>query len=144
MNRFYYVIIALSLVTLSQVQTLYKSLAFCNSNSSCSAPKDGTINDVCCGYAEYERNGILGQFVPKCLEIAKFEDYYNEISALPNIYVDNVALGCFAWDVDNGFSLNEYSYTGEEDEATTGSSFATVIATKLTAFAILALSFILY
>ncbi len=50
--------------------------------------------------------------------ISKFEDYWNEILTLPNIYSDNVAVGCFTWDIDNGFSLNDYSYVGPDDAGT--------------------------
>ena len=62
------------------------------------------------------------------MEIARFEDYYNEVAAMPNQNLDALSVGCYDWNIDDGFFTNDYSYVGP-DPAETASSNGYIIKT---------------
>ncbi len=69
--------------------------------------------DVCCGWIEFEKNGVPLQTSSKCLVIADFESYYNDTVIERN--VENIAVGCKNFSViEESFILNDWAYSGPD------------------------------
>ncbi len=46
---------------------LFSPLPFCVTQADCVLPPGKTSKDICCGFIEYERNGVSMQTITKCL-----------------------------------------------------------------------------
>ena len=60
------------------------------------------------------------QSLNKCLLTANFADYFNEFKEIRNI--EELLVGCFYTDLLGDVVLNDYAYSGEEEEAPTDST----------------------
>ena len=66
------VIVTTLLSALLSVTSAFKLIMnepFCITNSSCPIPVGKKSNDICCGWMEYDRNGVPLQTVSKCLVV---------------------------------------------------------------------------
>ncbi len=98
----------------TQAGPLYKALPYCKDNSTCLSYPNAPTNpeDVCCGFIEYERNGVPFQDVLKCLSTNKLQDYLDEYNNDPRF--TEVGVGCYDYTEDDGFYLNDYALFNEE------------------------------
>ncbi len=91
------------------------ALSQCKDNSTCTGKTEimkKVNNDeskVCCGWAQYDKNGVPQQTSSRCLFVDDFEKYYIEVSNIKNM--ESISVGCQLGDASD---LNNFAYSGPE------------------------------